>query len=348
MTENEALEMPCTARCKIISLICITVSAHINVLGTLEGLFFLLILVLPCCKTIPTISTIEFNDFNDTRFVLYLRGFVDDIIVDNINVDDLNVNEDYSYDALDYISSQGITEESIVRPFDYVIPIYAVGYPQELYSPLGAVRIYINQENWESQVEVLMEKATLLIIRLHDSISCVKEIALSQKYKYKTIYVITDKAKFDKIKKTLFNQYGVEWGESIDFTSHNDTYALVMYNNGSEVVKYISLKEMEKQLLLDASRIIGISTVRIFISTIMKKMTRIPFYLKVAPVIFILFFILLSISMYAYYQIYFSEYSISCSNDSFSFFPKSGEWVVTLFFSLLITTATIWLARENE
>ena len=69
------------------------------------------------------------------------------------------------------------------------MPAYAVGMTKELNSPIGAERIYLNDAEWESEVMDLMTKASLIVILLNDSQSCIWEICKSNQFKNKVVFI---------------------------------------------------------------------------------------------------------------------------------------------------------------
>ncbi len=55
-------------------------------------------------------------------------------------------------------------EELVVEPFQEIGPILAVGRPHEQRSPKGAIRIYPPNNDWKRAVEVLLDKAILVVM----------------------------------------------------------------------------------------------------------------------------------------------------------------------------------------
>ena len=78
-------------------------------------------------------------------FILYLRSFKDD----RKNKFSLN-------------------ERKIVKVFNRIFPVYAVGCPTELLPAAGAKRIYI-ADDWQNQVEKLVHKAKFILLKISDT-----------------------------------------------------------------------------------------------------------------------------------------------------------------------------------
>jgi hypothetical protein len=85
--------------------------------------------------------------------------------------------------------------------------VYAVGMTKELNSPIGAERIYLNDTEWESEVMDLMTKASLIVILLNDSQSCIWEICKSNQFKNKVVFISNNSDKLTNIRKELNKQY---------------------------------------------------------------------------------------------------------------------------------------------
>jgi hypothetical protein len=102
---------------------------------------------------------------HDTRApVLFLRTFSDDIA--RIRED---THKSREWTAWDFILKKRITlrrrlEEIVTPPLRFVGPCIAIGAPGEVLPQLGAARAYFTNEEWQSAVLNLMDKARLIII----------------------------------------------------------------------------------------------------------------------------------------------------------------------------------------
>ena len=124
-------------------------------------------------------------------FVLYLMGFSRD-------------NYGESIETLQKSSaSKSFSEGRSIHLLKQYIPVYAVGMTKELEAPHGASRIYLEDAEWEQEVEALMKKATMIIVLLNDSNSCIWEIQHAHRYKNKTVYICDSQEKLINVRHKL-------------------------------------------------------------------------------------------------------------------------------------------------
>lgn len=118
------------------------------------------------------------NDIAKSKFVLYLRGFAQD---------------NYSLGQIDLSKRRknlnNFSEAHFINILKQYMPVYAVGMTKELNAPIGAERIYLNDTEWEQEVLSLMNKASLIVILLNDSLSCIWEIRESNQFKNKVVFI---------------------------------------------------------------------------------------------------------------------------------------------------------------
>ena len=135
------------------------------------------------------------KDMTQANFILYLRGFASD---------------DYSLTQKDLgklnVKLSTFSEGSFINILKQYMPVYAVGMTKELNSPIGAKRIYLDDEEWESEVLELMTRASLIVILLNDTPSCIWEICKSNQFKNKTVFISNDTEKVANIRKELNKQ----------------------------------------------------------------------------------------------------------------------------------------------
>lgn len=136
------------------------------------------------------------NDITKSKFILYLRGFVYD--------DYLLMQKDLSKSHKELNT---FSEGYFINILKQYMPVYAVGMTKELNSPIGAERIYLNDAEWESEVMDLMTKASLIVILLNDSQSCIWEICKSNQFKNKVVFISNNSEKLTNIRKELNKQY---------------------------------------------------------------------------------------------------------------------------------------------
>lgn len=136
------------------------------------------------------------HNITKSQIILYLRGFAYD---------------DYSLTQKDLSKSHKelntFSEGHFINILKQYMPVYAVGMTKELNSPIGAERIYLNDAEWESKVIELMTKASLIVILLNDSQSCIWEICKSNQYTDKVVFISNNSEKLINIRKKLNKQY---------------------------------------------------------------------------------------------------------------------------------------------
>lgn len=91
------------------------------------------------------------KDAIKTPFVLYLRSFIDD---------------NTTKKRISFFSDVRSEEEVLVSVLSDIAPVYAIGDPKDKKMPLGASRIYVDDEHWKSTVSDLMNRAVVVVLRL--------------------------------------------------------------------------------------------------------------------------------------------------------------------------------------
>lgn len=140
-------------------------------------------------KYLGDLSVEKAADFlkEDSRFVLYLRGFESDVY------NDKDVGKyDFSEDVLASVVKIGLGSQ-----------LCAIGMTKEVNCPLGGRRVYVEDEKWELEVMKMMEKAEKIVCLVNDRQSCVWEIEKSKEVYDKCVFVVDDLVKYDNAKKTL-------------------------------------------------------------------------------------------------------------------------------------------------
>ena len=126
------------------------------------------------------------------QFILYLRGFNTDCYVDYRS---LSQNTQF----------KKFSEFHFINYLNKYFPVYAVGMTKELSSPHGATRLYLNDLEWQEDVQTLITSAELVFILVNDSDSCIWEIEQSIPNS-KTYYIIDDINKLDIVKSTMLQK----------------------------------------------------------------------------------------------------------------------------------------------
>lgn len=84
-------------------------------------------------------------------FVLYLRSFIDDKTTQK---------------RVSFINDIRSEEEVLVEVMSDIAPVYAIGDPRDKKMPLGASRIYVDDEHWKSTAIDMMNRAEIVVLRL--------------------------------------------------------------------------------------------------------------------------------------------------------------------------------------
>ncbi len=86
-------------------------------------------------------------------FVLYLRSFKADSITNKSSA----------------FTDVRTEEEALVEVLSDIAPVYAIGDPRDKKMPLGASRIYVDDEHWKETVIEMARKAELVVLRLGET-----------------------------------------------------------------------------------------------------------------------------------------------------------------------------------
>lgn len=185
------------------------------------------------------------HDITKSKFILYLRGFAYD---------------DYSLTQKDLSKSQKdlstFSEGRFINILKQYMPVYAVGMTKELNSPIGAERIYLNDARWESEVMDLMTRASLIVILLNDSQSCIWEICKSNQFKNKAVFISNNSEKLANIRRELNKQYvyplpiGLKDKTISYFTGNSHETQISEYSNTDK-----SYRQIIKQLMFKKFRL---------------------------------------------------------------------------------------------
>lgn len=115
-------------------------------------------------------------------FVLYLRGFEKD-----------NYSNIF---RLSFIKPKGFSEYNFTKIVSKKYLCAAIGMTIELDAPLGAKRIYVDDNTWKDDVMDLIDKAKIVFILVNNRPSCLWEIESSAKYLNKTVFIVDNPVKY--------------------------------------------------------------------------------------------------------------------------------------------------------
>ena len=133
-------------------------------------------------KILGNISVITARDFllDKPVYSLYLRAFKDDktaVFDESLFVEILNAKE--------------------------LWPVCAIGMTKETDSPLGAIRVYTEDNTWKIDAEILIRNARNIYILVNNRESCIWEIEHCIPYLKKTTFVIYDTRKYDEVRAII-------------------------------------------------------------------------------------------------------------------------------------------------
>ena len=140
------------------------------------------------------ISILSKEDFfkSTSNYALYLRAFCKD---------------DYSYTRGRKINKRQFSEYLFTKLLSNKTKCIGVGMKNELDSPFGAMRIYVNDNTWKTDVIDLMRKADIIFILLSNRPSCMWESINAKEYIDKVVFITDDIDTYrlvkDQIKDTL-------------------------------------------------------------------------------------------------------------------------------------------------
>ena len=133
-------------------------------------------------------------------FVLYLRGFETD---------------DYASESKQYKKLKGrsrFSEYYFTKVLQSKAFVCAVGMTKEVDAPIGAQRVYLNDETWQEDVLDLMRSAKEIYILVNDRPSCIWEINQSLTMLDKTIFLVDEREKYSKVRQ-LGHEHGIMFPE---------------------------------------------------------------------------------------------------------------------------------------
>lgn len=146
-------------------------------------------------------------------YVLYLRGFVSDDYTPNME----NVANEISKFKIVHFQNpltekanpkcKFLDERNMAKAWRKHYPIFSVGRPNELESPQGTKRIFLDNSDWKENVLDLISKAKYIVICVNPNDNCIWEILQCQQlYSNKTIYYVDY---FERL-KLLIDKLGTE------------------------------------------------------------------------------------------------------------------------------------------
>lgn len=136
----------------------------------------------------------------DRIFVLYLRGFITDDYSPNMeetadavsNARPWNAKIDSEENVLNP-NKHSLNEKALAKAWKRYYQTYSVGLPEELESPEGTKRIYLDSDSWQEDAKTLMDLAKYILVCIHPNDNCIWEIRqCDTQFPEKTIYYVDD------------------------------------------------------------------------------------------------------------------------------------------------------------
>ena len=178
-------------------------------------------------------------------YVLYLRGFSTDVYTSDQSeqleaaADLLSRLRPWALNLNNEIPKNGsmfscLNERALAKAWGRHYAVYGVGLPEELESPQGAKRIYLDNASWQEDVLSLMSKAKFILVRIHPKDSCMWEInKCTSLFSGKTIYYIDNIDKLRVLRERMGDKLPpCLWSESLD-----ENHLLAHQMNGEVVVQ---------------------------------------------------------------------------------------------------------------
>ena len=174
-------------------------------------------------------------------FILYLRGFLTDSYSSEMErhaeiVSDAKPWMMYSNSSKTKESPNSfpMNEKSMAKAWKKYYPVYSVGLPEELESPEGCRRIYLDNDCWQENVLTLMHLAEYILVRIHPNDNCIWEIQQCDTYySEKTIYYVDS----FKLLKAVREKMGDDLPACLKDESITHSHMIVYQKDGETVVR---------------------------------------------------------------------------------------------------------------
>lgn len=163
----------------------------------------ILLSLLPYASMSLPLSGMTIDKLKAEDFALYLRGFSCDSYEASMydKLDEWKKNSNFTKKRKKDVMNLPFSERDFAKAVKQYMPIYSVGMTKEIESPEGSKRIYLNDEDWQENVKLLIERAKLVFILVNPSESCIWEILRSQELAMeKTIFFVDNPNYIDVLK----------------------------------------------------------------------------------------------------------------------------------------------------
>jgi len=181
----------------------------------------------------------DINNFNNP--VLYLRAFKDD---DTSGSSTIGGTFWLFYGILSFVSVL-TEEEQLAKSFADFGPFLTIGRPDEKLPEVGAIRIYVEDYDWQDVVVDLMQKARIVAIRISDSEGLFWEIeqAVLRIAPENLIFIVASKKKdYDAFKEKTRRLFPSELPEFKGWRKSQGTLRGYIYFKKDWTPQYVKIK----------------------------------------------------------------------------------------------------------
>ena len=143
------------------------------------------------------------------NFILYLRGFATDNYTPSLEeMADIVLSASPGKTKIDIEGKSpnecSLNEKSLAKAWKRYYKTYGVGLPEELESPEGMSRIYLDNESWMNDVKALMKLAKYILVSVNPNDNCIWEIKQCNiDFAEKTIYYVDDIANLNMVREKM-------------------------------------------------------------------------------------------------------------------------------------------------
>ncbi len=173
-------------------------------------------------------------------YTLYLRGFDDDVPFKKTN----------------YAPASKLNEALLAEAIEYGlnVPMYALGMTKEIDSPVGARRLYVNDDDWQEIVVQLMQRTKHIFILVSNRMSCLWEIEQARTMKDKVVFIVDDIDIYNEVRKLFGEAFSMpeppqDSTQKFFFRCGEEPVAFEDSINGYLSIINLTLAEVEEQQL---------------------------------------------------------------------------------------------------